>query len=307
MSSLRRRLPSPNALLTFEAVARQLSFTVAAAELSVSQAAASRQVKLLEEYLGQPLFERRYRGIRMTAAGEQLYPVVHMGFGQMADTLALLERRVRRRQVTVATTLAFASFWLMPRMPGFDAAYPTHDLRLVTGDTPPDWQPGGPELAIVYGKGDWSGLAAERLFGDRILAVAAPAYDCKAKSLEELRAETLLHLETVEPSWLTWRTWFQRLGIDRLQAGLGAGRAFTSYAILIQAAQAGQGVALGWAELLRPSLENGLLRPVLPEAVEPAEAYYLLRRSGEPLSPGAEAFRRWVLAETLPEEQRTAL
>ena len=307
MSSLRHRLPSPNALLTFEAVARNLSFTAAAAELSVSQAAASRQIKLLEDYLGQPLFERRYRGIRMTAAGEQLYPVVHMGFGQMADTLGLLERRARRRQVTVATTLAFASFWLMPRMPGFDAAYPSHDLRLVTGDTPPDWQPGGPELAIVYGKGDWSGLAAERLFGDRIVAVAAPSYDCKAESAADLQAETLLHLENLDTSWLTWQGWFRQLGVVSPAAGRGAGRSFTSYAILIQAAQAGQGVALGWAELLRPSLENGLLRPVLPDAVEPAEAYYLLRRAAAPLSPGAEAFRSWILAETTPGDQRAHL
>ena len=134
MRSLRSRLPPPASLLAFEAAARHLSFTLAAKELGVSQAAVSRQVRTLEDHLGTPLFRRLHRAVRLTGEGERLQAALAIGFGHIAETVETLRRSRATSGVTLCTTIAFAAFWLMPRIGQFRTAFPDVELKLVAAE-----------------------------------------------------------------------------------------------------------------------------------------------------------------------------
>jgi DNA-binding transcriptional LysR family regulator len=298
MEYLRRRLPPPARLMTFEAVARHLSFTRAARELCVSQAATSRQIRLLEDQLGCLLFTREYRGIRLTGAGEQLYRAVHLGFSHMAEAFEALTRGEGRGGFTLAASLAFTTFWLMPRMSELDADHPLQDHRLLTSDADPDW--GDPDLqaAIVFGAEPREGFRVEPLFRDRIFAVCRPGYFANRDgppALVDLLQERLLHLDSERESWESWQSWFRGLGVNPPEDRPGPH--FNNYPILLQAAQAGKGIALGWWRLISPLVEAGLLEPVLQQAFHPVQPYCLVTREGTSPSPAAAAFREWILGE----------
>jgi len=303
MISLRRRLPSPNGLVGFEAVARHLSFTRAAGELGVSQAAASRQVKLLEEDLGLALFDRDGRRVKLTPAGEQLLAAVTMGLGHIAATSDALRKRSHGPQLSIATTIAFASFWLMPRLGRFHALHPRHELRLVSSDNAADWQAEGTDLVVAYGIGRWPGYEGVRLFDDSVLAVCHPDYlggRPAPRRAADLLGETLLHMEARAASWLSWHDWLQGCGV-RPPRRL-AGPTFSSYTITIQAALDGRGVALGWRRLIAPRLAEGTLVQVTDGVLRPRDGYHLLTAQRLAGDARARALREWILAEAAAEE-----
>ena len=296
MDRLRNRVPSPGALIAFEAVARQLGFTAAARELGVSQAAASRQVRLLEEDLGVRLFRREGRSVRLTEAGRDLYLAVSSGLGHIAATADGLRARGRGAHLTVATSIAFSAFWLMPRIGAFQASRPDSELHLVTGDSVEDWLADDTDVAIAYGDGTWPGRSPERLFGDEILPVCHPAYVDKhglPRTVADLLDHTLLQFESGHTSWIGWPVWLERCGVvpDRPLHGPH----FTSYTIAIQAARDGQGIALGWRRLVQPMLDDGSMVRVTPGAVVPNNAYYLLIPKRRESDPTVRAFRDWLV------------
>ncbi len=296
MNSLRTRLPSTNALVTFEAVARHLSFTQAARELGVSQAATSRQVRLLEDHLGVVLLDRARKRVRLTAAGQQLLEAVAMGFGHIAGVADGLRQERRGRALTVATSLAFSAFWLMPRLPTFHAAYPALELRLSTSDSEADWYADDVDVAVVFGPQAVSGWHREALFGDQVIAVCRPDYFGARpvpEEIPELQKESLLQIESPYISWFSWPDWFARnaapLGRDP------RGPRFNNYTIAIQAALDGRGLALGWRRLIAPLLDDGRLIQVTSASVTPEDDYVLLipERTGD--DRRVRAFRRWIL------------
>lgn len=298
MNSLRNRLPPTNALVSFEAVARHLSFTQAAIELGVSQAATSRQVRLLEDHLGVALFDRTRKRVRLTPAGQQLLEAVAMGFGHIATTAEGLRPDRRSRALTVATSLAFSAFWLMPRLPSFHAAHPDLELRLSTSDSEADWYAEDVDIAVIFGPQAPGGWLIEDLFGDQVIAVCRPDYFGSRElpqSVEELQEETLLQIESPYISWFSWPDWFARNSAT-LRRG-PRGPRFNNYMIAIQAALDGQGLALGWRRLIAPLLNDGRLVEVTKGIVIPDDDYRLLIPRSAADDRQVRAFRSWILGE----------
>ena len=298
MKSLRARLPPTNALVTFEAVARHLSFTQAARELGVSQAATSRQVRLLEDHLGVVLLNRARKRVRLTPAGQQLLQAVAMGFGHIATVAEDLRRERSGRALTVATSLAFSAFWLMPRLPAFHAAYPTLELRLSTSDSEADWYAEDVDVAVVFGPQMGSGWLSEVLFGDQVIAVCRPDYfgaRALPQSVTELQEETLLQMESPNISWFSWPDWFARNAAPLRRDPRGP--RFNNYTIALQAALDGQGIALGWRRLIAPQLGDGRLIQVTPGSVTPDDDYALLIPEPAGEDRRIRAFRNWILGE----------
>lgn len=283
-----RRLPSLNGLRAFEAAARHGSFIAAGNELNVTQAAVSRMVRLLEERLGFRLFERLPNGLALTAQGKALHPDLTAAF----DAIAAATEHVAAMRTTPVLTLgvgpSFAVRWLIPRLASFYRQHPEIEVRLATGGaTNPfrdDWTCG-----ILLGNGDWPGYEAEPLFSADLFPVCTAAIAQRLTDPSKLSKETLLH---VAHSPEDWPLWLAAAGMKR-RANVPGPR-FDNYAMALQAALDGVGVAIG----LRPYVEDDIAasRLVAPFtlAVPKGQAWYLVYRSFRQDDPGLMAFRAWL-------------
>lgn len=242
-----RLLPPLNALHTFEAAARHLSFQHAAEELDVTSTAVSHQIKVLEDYLEVSLFRRRPRPLALTEAGQFLYPVVRESLDKIAEAIAQLKQVPASKTLTVSVTTVFAAKWLVPRLAGFQRAHPEIDLRLQTSNDVVDLQRQTVDLAIRYGKGNYPGLAARKLMSDVFMPVCSPrllAGEHPIKALEDLEHHPLLHFEWIHfgTDAPNWKNWFTVAGLNTIDPNRGL--KFNEESLAIQAAIAGQGVAL---------------------------------------------------------------
>lgn len=294
---MRRNLPSPTALLAFEASARFLSLKRAADDLNVSPAAVSRQIRNLEEYVGQPLFRRLHRRVELTEAGARLFDPVSRGFAGMAAVLASLKAGEGERQVTVGTTVGFAFFWLMPRLARFSEAWPEITLNQVVAEEPIDMTNGSADLAVRYGAGRWPDLESRYLFGDRIYPLCGPSYIEKAGSpatVADLAGHPLIDVHGIPGDhWLDWATWFRYAG----HRAIGIRRRFLNYVIGVQMAMDGQGFVLGWHSFVGDLVSEGrLVRPLDVEIRSPG-AFFLTSPAGQALSSDATLFADWLIAE----------
>ena len=287
-------LPSLTALASFEAAARHLSVKDAAQELNVTPGAVSRQIKQLEAELGLPLFTRLHRGLALTREGEELADVLARGFSQVALLLRDFRSRSQGQNVTLGSSNAFAALWLMPRLGAFWRAHPEITLNHMISDRSADLRLPEVELRVRYGDGAWPGEAAERLFGDRILPVAGPEFAAAhaGVTLEDLPGLPLLHMRSENVEWTSWAEWFQRLHLRHPPL---SGRVFTNYSIMLQAAEDGQGLALGWERLIAHQLEDGRLLPVSDAALEAPDAFYVTWEDNRTLSEDARALRDWLV------------
>jgi LysR family transcriptional regulator, glycine cleavage system transcriptional activator len=301
MERLRSKLPPVSCLLAFEAAGRLANFTLAAAELNVTQAAISRQIRALEEHLHFPVFHRRHRAVQLTTEGRKLHQAVSMGLEHIAGTMAGLRRSAGESHLTIGATIGFAAFWLMPRLTRFRAAFPDIELRLIASDKPLDLLSDGIDIAVRYGSGDWPGLAATYLFEAEIFPVCSPDFLAKhpgLRSPQDLLNLTLLGLDDVDPLWLNWEAWFKETGfpIGRDPKGNHRRAYFNNYPILIQAAIDGQGVGLGWRYFLDDLLERGALVRPIEAAARSDLGFYLVVPEGVEPSRDARAFHDWLLA-----------
>ncbi|WP_161958743.1 transcriptional regulator GcvA [Ferruginivarius sediminum] len=298
VSRLHKSLPSVGALVAFEAAARHLSITQAARELGLTQAAVSRKVRGLEDDLGVTLFRRLHRAMRLTSEGERLQAAVSGGLHRIAETAGYLRQQGSAAQISVSTSIAFATFWLMPRIPKFRAAYPDIELRITAFDPYVDPGHDGVDAAIRYGSGNWPGLRTQRLFDEEIFPVCSPGYLSEHPELSDvdaLKQQTLLHLDVAYHSWIDWGTWFREMG-EQPPPGR-RGLQFNTYTLLIQAATAGQGVALGWRHLVDDFLDAGALIRPLDASLHSQGAYYVVRPDNSETPPEVETFTDWVLRE----------
>lgn len=294
------RLPPLDLFHTFEAVARQRSFTLAAAELCLTQSAVSRQIRSLEEALGLRLFRRLHRAIEVTAEGQRLFDAVTRGLEELSLCLAALGAAAKAPQITVSASVAFAWYWLMPRLERFGALQPDVDLRVLATDQPVLPGTGEVDVAVLFGSGQWEGLEARLLFGERVYPVCSPAYLRDHPLLhrpEDLLDQTLLHLEYGKPSFggVDWRSWLLRQGVGGQPVRRGL--RFNSYPMVLEAAQAGQGVALGWSYVTDPLLADGRLVCPVDRRVETQEGYYLCASKDKDQSAGIASFMAWVQEE----------
>ena len=298
MASLNRTLPPLSSLVAFDACARHLSITHAAEELAITQPAISRKIRGLEDDLGVALFKRGHRSLRLTADGERLHAAVSGSLWRIAETASALRNQGGEAQVGLSATLAFTTFWLMPRLPRFRAAYPEIELRLTAGDHRIDLEAEGVDAAIRYGRGDWRGLVAEHLLDEEIYPVCSPGFYRRNPDIAgpaDLRAHPLLHLDATHANWTDWEAWFRsfELAAPPVKRGLR----FNTYTILIQAATAGEGLALGWRTMVQDFVDNGtLVRPIAESMAAPG-AYHLVRPATAEPSEALQCFMDWVRGE----------
>ena len=289
-----RRLPPLGALRAFEAAARLASFKRAADELAVTPTAISHQIRLLEDQLGVRLFERRTRQVALTADAAQLYPVLREGFDAFAAAVAAIAARRVRRAITLSATVSFTAKWLVPRVAAFRAAYPDFDLRLHASDDPVDLHAGVADAAIRYGHGPYPGLVCLPLIDDVFAPVCSPRQGVHAP--QDLRSQPLLHVEWRHPAARTpsWRGWCERAGLHGVE--VDAGLRYTDDSHAIQAAIAGQGVALLSLALVADDLASGLLVQPFGPTLE-GYRHNQVYADGGP--PGAEvvALGDWLLAQ----------
>lgn len=299
---MNKPVPSLDRLAVFDAAARHLSFTKAAAEMFLTQSAVSRQVAALEEELGALLFARRHRALDLTDDGRRLAAAVAQALAALRDTVAAIRAplaRGRREVVTLTTTPGLASLWLIPRLSAFLAAHPgidvrldaTHDLRSLSSE--------GFDIAVRYGK--TASLGGEPLFSEVLVPVCAPSLlknpKLPLKVPADLRAHTLLQTGSATGSGMPaeWQSWFVAVGSPQLEPA--ALLTFNSYDTAVAAAVEGQGVLLG----RRPIIDRLLRKRAL---VAPLEGQWSMARGYAVVMPAAatkrapvRALRAWLLAQ----------
>ena len=290
-------LPPLNSLIAFEAAARHLSFTFAAKELNVTQGAISRQVRLLEDYLGKTLFERTTRTINLTPTGAQYHETVRDCLQSLARSTGEIRQWRGDQQVTVATSTAMASLWLLPKVAEFQRQHEEIDLRIIAIDHVKDYAKLDCDLAMYYCSASPKGLDVTPLFSEEIFMVCSPSYLAKhpqLSSIEGLTSCTWLWLEDSQRDWIGWPEWFKRL--ERAPVAPKHRININSYSMLIQSAISGQGVALAWNNLVDEPLGTGaLVRP--NDLVLQTNAQFCLL---EPLSTrgprhSVKLFRDWLM------------
>ena len=293
-----RRLPSLGALRAFEAAARHGSFKRAAAELGVTPTAISHQVRQLEDDLRVALFDRQVRKVVLTADGDALYPALQRAFDTMAESVAAVRQRPLLRVATLSATVAFTAKLLVPHVGAFRTLHEGWDLRLHASDDPVDLHAGEADAAIRYGSGRYPGLTAVPITTDCFLPVCSPSLGLRQAG--DLAGTTLLHFEwrasgahAVHP---TWRTWVRQAGVQGFDPA--AGITFSDESSAIQAAVAGQGVALLSSALVADELASGtLVQPFGPTLA--GSRYDLVFPSDAGLRPPVTVLRDWVTGELI--------
>lgn len=294
-----RDLPSLDLLKGFEAAARNLSFTKAAAELFVTQSAISRQVQALEHQLGLPLFRRRHRELRLTEEGQTLYKTSAEALRLLRDVTGRLGAR-SSGMLTVTTTVSFAGLWLVPRLNDFRRLHPGIDMRLAATNEIQELQREGIDLAIRYCTPKAAGEGAVRLFGERVFPVCSKSMLAgrKLKSPQDLSGFVLLHYDDPERRypWLSWDLWFE---LTRTQGVKPAGTLrFSHYDQLMQSAIEGQGIALGRSRFVDQWVKAGKL--ILPfgkrymSSPSDSRAYFMVVSAASAVRPEVAAFSRWL-------------
>ncbi|SMF91177.1 LysR family transcriptional regulator, glycine cleavage system transcriptional activator [Azospirillum oryzae] len=288
-----RRLPSLNGLRAFEAAARHGSFTAAAAELHVSQAAISRMVKLLEERLGFALFDRRANALVLTERGRALQPTLTDAFDGIARRVEQVSAMRAGPVLTVGMGATVAVRWLIPRLSSFHLAHPEIEVRIATGGAGApmndDWT-----CAVLLGDGQWPGYEAERLFSSSLQPVCAPRLAAELRKPADLAGATLLHVS----HWgEDWPRWLDAAGVAEPSAPSGIrGLSFGSYAMTLQAAIDGVGVALAPRLYILDDIAAGRLATPFGLAVPMVHSWYLVCRASRREDGGFTPFRDWLYA-----------
>jgi LysR family glycine cleavage system transcriptional activator len=289
-----RKLPPLNSLRAFEAAARHLSFTRAADELCVTQAAISHQVKGLEDYLGHRLFERLPRNLKLTSQGAALMPVLADVFDDMANAVASLKQEKVGSLLNVRLAPSFAAKWLSPRLKNFWQLYPEIDLCLFHAHNAVDFEREDIDLAVTYGRGDWKGVESTAIVTLDFFPVASPiwlANNGPISEPEQLLNATLLH--DAEP--YCWNEWLRQAGVKGINNKRGTTIDDTN--VLIQAAIDGQGVALGSTPFVEDHLAAGRLVRLFDQVLITDYAYYVVCPKTHLQRPDVRAFKEWLLAQ----------
>lgn len=294
------RLPPLDPLRGFVATAQALSFTRAAQALCLTQSALSRQVQNLEESLGVSLFVRGTRSLSLTPEGERLFRLAQAWLREYAGYAAEVRDAGLRPPVTVTAAIGITSLWLLPRLRDFQQRHPDVDVRLATSNRMSDLRREGIDLALRYCASEDAPSGAELLFAENVFPVASPSLGITELNKDNLHGLTLMNYDDSSFPWLGWSDWLAALGLETVRP-----RAlihFNHYDLLIQAAVAGQGVAIGRAELVSSLIADGrLMRIGSTERQITGRAYWLVQAEPNPREDVAR-FIDWlreVVAETL--------
>ncbi|MFV2053282.1 LysR substrate-binding domain-containing protein [Aliiroseovarius sp. YM-037] len=290
-----------NALRAFAEVVDQESFSKAAKELGVSQSAVSQHVKALEEWLGQDLLTRGARKSLPTREGEQLARAITEGLGRISDVCSDLRDRQRADNTIVISCLpGFAFNWLFPRLLRFDLAHPQYSISIATDTGASPFSGSDADIGIRYGFGRNPGFHVERLMGERVFPVCAPALlegERALRSVDDLAGRTLLHDELGDfgGAQSTWGFWAKEAGVTLPRSTRS--RRFGQAHMVIQAAIEGIGVALGREPLVIDALVDGRLARPFPQIAQSVLAYWLVCPHRALETEKVRVFLEWIRAE----------
>ncbi|NIA67669.1 LysR family transcriptional regulator [Pelagibius litoralis] len=298
MNKLGKALPPLACLLPFEAAARLGSFTLAAEELHVTQAAVSRQIRALEEDLGVRLFERRHRAVFLTPAGEDFSRRVSASLETIAAGAGELRGQRRGGEVILFAELCYAFYWLMPRLCAFNQQHPRIDVRVTASTRPVGLSDDDFDIALqTTGRASGAHLLAFTA-SDEVFPVCSPDYLEGRRSpllLKDLPDHRLLHHRVDPQDWLEWDEWLEKAG-QKVRVG-HRGSVFDSYPVMVQAVVGGHGIGLGWQRSTDQLLESGqLVRPFKESVFRKAELS-IYRNRKHKLRPETKALLTWLKEE----------
>ncbi|MDZ7937319.1 MAG: LysR substrate-binding domain-containing protein [Rhodoferax sp.] len=308
---LRTRPIAVGNLRALEAVARHLNFRAAAEEMWLTQSAVSRQIQALEDEVGVPLFLRHTRAVELTSAGNQLLRAAVPAMERLDSTVRQIRQSAGRKSVAISTWASFASMWLIPRLEAFQAEYPDIDIRVDATDSMVDLDTSDVDLAIRYTRPATAPAGSVRLFGEQLTPVASPWLLKSGGALR--KPEDLARFALLEASdshrhqnleWLTWRRWLQVQKLPKVEPKRWM---YFNYAHqIVQAALAGQGVALARMPLVADSLANGSLVEVLSDTrIDTPMVYWLLVGPRSAARPEIQAFCDWLMMQAATTRKAT--
>jgi LysR family transcriptional regulator, glycine cleavage system transcriptional activator len=284
-------LPPLPWLRAFEVSARHLSFTSAAQELALSQAAVSKQIKLLELKLGEPLFNRFPRSLGLTKAGEAFLPKVQDAFERLAAGAGEVFGPRRSDVLTIRCAVGFAVNWLAPRLPDFMAKHPDIALRLISSVWNEDAGSEAFDLDIRYGDGNWPGVRSERLTREALQPVCSPGLlkDGRLKTPVDLMNHALIHVLGYKEGWALW---LKRAGVKTMPAiSLQCDTSLMAFELAAE----GAGVALGRTSMLAKDLSSGRLAAPFELAVPVEEGFHVIWQNSALQQGNARQFKDWLL------------
>jgi len=297
MTNININLLSNKSLLAFHLSAKERSFTKAAIKLNIGQPAVSHAVRQLENILDTSLFKRLHNGVELTADGEILARHFDKGFGEIQAGLeGVLQKS--QQQITLFVSTALASHWLMSRIARFKHSHPEIQLRCITQDTDNEVQNGNFDLCIPLGQVSWEGFERTKFHDEVITVVCSPEYLAKSgplNKLEDLSNHALIHLEERYTSRLDWRKLFDNFNLDYRNSN--ADETFNDYAIVLQAAMEGQGIALGWKPMVNSLIASGRLLAPLDVEIKTQNPFYILTPKDKVEDKSPQLLRAWLLAE----------
>lgn len=296
-----RRLPPLNALRAFEVAARHLSFTKAAAELHVTPAAVGQQVRLLEDFMGVPLFRRESRALVLTPQGQACLPGIREGFEHLITAVTEIGSPRDKGRLTISVAPSFAAKWLLPRLADFEKRHDDIDIHVDASMLLANLGDGTVDLAIRYGSGQYPGLVVERLLAEEIYPVCSPALRDGPNPIRtpaDLVHHTLLHDDSPDndPSCPNWPMWLKAAGVEGVDATRGPH--FGQSSFVLEAAALGRGVALAKATIAAADLASGRVVRLFEMSIPLAFAYYLVYPEAKSAWPKVAAFRSWLLEQT---------
>ena len=296
----RTQSSSLQSLLLFESAVRHLNFTQVAEEFGTCQPAVSPRIAALEKDLGTDLFKRAHRGVTLTPEGANLHESVRDHLAAIQLALDKIRTRRTRQVLTVATDFAFAHFWLMPRLATFQQLRPELDVRIVTSQNAFDIRSEAVDLAISFGDGQWPGCDAWQILPEVVLPVCSPAllarHAAAGGTCAAVTGLPLLHLESKNRArWMTWQDWTQWQGLP--DDGQIPGLTLGNYPLLIQAAIAGHGVALGWSPFVDELLRSGQLVSLPTPPLRTRLGYFLVSPHGRDSWEALDSVRNWIMQE----------
>ncbi|MCP3427643.1 transcriptional regulator GcvA [Opacimonas viscosa] len=300
---MRKRYPPLNALRAFEAAAKHLSFTKAADELFVTQAAISHQIKLLEDYLHMKLFLRKNRTLLLTEEGQAYYLDIKEIFAHIHDATEKLMSKGAKGAITIGMPASFASQWLVPRINLFTALYPDIDVRIKAVDFDENYLDESIDVAVYYGRGRWANLHSTKLQTETLTPLCSPLLLQGEKALnclDDLAKHTLLH----DASRSVWKQWLSHFKLTHINVNQGP--IFSHSMLVLQAAALGQGIALGNTLLAKPDLDSGRLIAPFAESYDAKDGFYLVSEAAFADQEKITIFREWIVQQIESEEHANA-
>ncbi|MFZ7165593.1 transcriptional regulator GcvA [Avibacterium avium] len=290
---MNKRLPPLNSLKAFECAARHLSFTKAADELFVTQAAVSHQIKLLEDFLGITLFKRKHRALVLTELGQVYFKEISEILSHLSEITQKLMSQKNEKRLAISVPQTFGIQWLVPRLSDFNALYPDIEVRLMGVDQDEGLLNREIDIAIYYGRGAWENLQVEKLAEENLLLLASPKLLAKqpVHSAEDLKKHTLIHIHTRD-NWQNMANYLQLKELD-----IQHGPIFSHTFMALQAAVHGQGIVLANRLLAQQEIDKGNLQVVLPTQLKDPKSFYVVNQLDKANDEQILAFRQWIIKE----------